>query len=280
LIGNAIKFTLKGGVTVRVNGELNGKYDGDDSDPCYELCISIEDTGIGIPEGQINNIFDQFEQVNGETNRQFEGTGLGLSISRRLVELMQGALEVESTLGQGSTFRITLSLPENQHGTETTEESELDALNGNDRAVESTPDETVDPGRKIRLLVAEDNKTNQFVIRKMLNNIGNFDIQIAEDGRHAVELFPQHQPDIVLMDISMPVMNGLDATAAIRAYELANGLARCPIVALTANAMQGDREKCVQGGMDDYLTKPVAKDSLRKILKSWITKSDQNANAA
>jgi len=251
IVGNAVKFTLEGRVAVTVDGTV--------VDDVGQLQIQISDTGIGIPEEKQGSIFGEFEQVDARTNRTFEGTGLGLAITKRLLTLMNGEIDVSSTLGEGSVFTLRLGLPVDY----SVAEPEIEAP----RRI-ATLKEITGSGEATKVLLAEDNKTNQLVITKMLKD-ENLDITIAENGHVAVETFKTLKPDLVLMDVSMPMMNGYEATAAIRSLEHTLGLSAVPIIALTANAMRGDRERCLEAGMDDYLSKPIKKQLLIDVVSRW-----------
>ncbi len=371
LIGNAIKFTSEGHVLVRVTGVA------DETHQSLNLHVSIEDTGIGIPEDMVGHIFGEFNQVQSEKNRQFEGTGLGLAITKRLVEMMQGDIWVTSEEGVGSCFGFQLRLDLNDTAKPPTwrppkglshvliidrpgtnrniTERQLSRLgmrvtcadtvstataacddtvdlitaNEDSRAAASDmiaqtgreiplillcanqtkaaakhPDgiagamqnppgrdelfttlggltfapppeplpvavpqepETAQKARKMRILAAEDNKTNQLVFRKMMKKL-NIDLTFANNGEEAVELFQKIQPDLIFMDISMPKMDGREATCAIRALEKGNG--HTPIVALTAHAMEGDDAEILAAGLDHYLTKPLRKALIVEQIKN------------
>lgn len=368
LIGNAVKFTPAGHVLARVVGLQLASGD-------YELHVTVEDTGIGVPPEQIEHIFGEFNQVEDQSNRKFEGTGLGLAITRRLVGLMGGKLWVESEVGRGSCFGFTLVLaPAEQtatwagpdrpillkkalivdetlinrvilqrqletcgiavttccnlaeavsalaaegpfdviladHGLPDTDGSDLvaalraagaaapillmsaapDAAGdrrgevaallpkpilrsqllqvlqdlSHPRSEQPVPAEPVaDPGvgmtRRMRVLAAEDNRTNQLVFRKMVAGC-DMDLRFADNGREAVDLWRSFRPDLIFMDISMPEMDGREAARAIRAAEAAEDRPRVPIVALTAHAMDADRVSILEAGIDHYLTKPLKK---------------------
>ena len=240
LAGNAVKFTQEGDVTIRVDGDLC-----EDQREC-RLKVTIEDTGIGIDPKMVGHIFGEFNQIEDEKNRKYEGTGLGLAIARRLVEQMGGEVWVTSTLGEGSCFGFELALPI------------ADPISP---VVEAVDEDT--PKRKLRVLAAEDNKTNQLVFRKMLKGL-DLDLTLVENGRAAVEAFAEINPDIIFMDISMPEMDGMEATKAIRATE--TEAARVPIVAMTAHAMDGDEDRIRAAGVDHYLTKPLKKDQLQQLV--------------
>lgn len=390
--GNAVKFTQKGHVLINVTGDVQPEG--------TALKFEIEDTGIGIPEQKLAAIFNEFEQVDGATNRKFEGTGLGLAISTKLLTLMQGTITAQSELGVGSTFAVTMYLKKADNiidndvvqtvllnnrkilivddlSTNLTILSERltswDAVvevasSGSEalKILDQKHDMAFDLAildfqmpdmdgevltRKIRklhpdmpiillssidlsisvavkselklsdvllkptraralrqsitdalkyvvvqapskvkkapidleslpsmsILVAEDNKTNQLVLKTMLKK-ENYEISIGNNGREACELFAKTQPDLVLMDISMPEMDGLQATQRIREFEISNNWPRCPIIALTANAMVGDRQRCIDAGMDDYLSKPINKTALLEMIATWTVKLSKDTS--
>lgn len=245
VIGNAIKFTESGGVTVSARCAP--------SDTGLTLHMDISDTGIGIPADRLEHIFEQFAQADGATTRRFGGTGLGLSISRRLVQRMGGDITVRSTPGQGSCFSIFVPLEEARQAPEKQDDTQPSVspsqLNG------------------MTILLAEDNKTNRLVISKFLND-SQVRLVTAQDGRQAVELAKEHHPDVILMDMSMPEMDGIDATKAIRKMPCAQPR----IIALTANAYQSDKEACLEAGMDAFLSKPVRKVQLIKEIARFAPK--------
>lgn len=241
LVGNAIKFTSHGSVKVVIDSEQNGPH-------WNRLHVKVIDTGVGIPKNKQKTIFDAFSQADYSTTRNFGGTGLGLAITTQLVELMGGSMTVDSIPGQGSTFHFTANFGVCE--TENTKQQ---------------PDDVQSPEcRPLNVLLAEDNRVNQRFAQRLLEKQGH-QVTIAEDGRKAVELAKQMVPDVVLMDIQMPELDGYQATQAIRRLQ-ANGMAYVPIVAMTAHAMKGDREKCLEQGMDDYVTKPVRKAELFRVL--------------
>lgn len=239
MIGNAIKFTAQGGVTIKTRLTEEGG--------AYRLVIDIKDTGIGIAQDRIAQVFEKFQQADGRTTRKFGGTGLGLSISKQLAEHMGGGIVVQSTLGRGSTFSISLNLGKPRRAS--------------DRAKPvAAQNAEIQP---MSILIAEDNKTNRFLISKYLQGLP-LDICFAHNGRDAVEHTREHKPDLIFMDMSMPEMDGLEATEHIRAMSDI----RPHIIALTANAFASDREACFQAGMNDFLAKPVKKaDLLGKLSK-------------
>ncbi len=241
LLGNAIKFTEAGHVTVRVQAEP-GAPKGQ-----QRFTLTIEDSGIGIAEDLQDHIFGEFNQAENEKNRRFEGTGLGLAISRHLVRLMGGQIWVRSVLGQGSTFGFTLTLPLAEDAPQA---DPVDPPPGDDPASIAARPWTV--------LAAEDNRTNRLVFAKMVKD-QPIDLTFAEDGREAVAQFKALHPDLVFMDISMPEMDGMEATRHIRAYEADCARDPVPIIAMTAHAMDGDAARILQAGVSVVLTKPLRK---------------------
>lgn len=248
LMGNAVKFTLQGEVLLRVVGTPE---DGRRT----TLQITVEDTGIGIAPEKVEHVFGEFNQVEDDRNRQFEGTGLGLAITKRLIEMMQGHVWVESKEGVGSCFgfRITLPVDSDQFAVVSHESYR------NAEAQDSTLSEDTASNRTPKVLLAEDNRTNQLVFRKMVGQL-DIDLRTANNGFEAFQAFQDERPDVIFMDISMPGMDGKEATARIRALE-GDG-PHVPIVAVTAHALDGDREMVIAAGLTDYLTKPLRKDAL------------------
>jgi signal transduction histidine kinase/CheY-like chemotaxis protein len=227
LAANAVKFTSAGEVRLTVRRAADG------------LAFAVKDTGLGIPGPLLVKLFQRFSQADASTTRKFGGTGLGLAISRDLVELMGGTISVASVEGEGSTF--TVELPVAWLGP----------------IAEAPPEKLPEPGLpKVRILAAEDNRTNQVLLKAMLDPLG-VDLRIAGDGREALALFCAEAFDLVLMDIQMPVMNGVDAALAIRALERAEGRAATPILALSANAMRHQIEEYLATGMNGFIAKPI-----------------------
>ena len=244
LVSNAIKFTSEGGVTLRVEPI-------DDE----AVRISVIDTGIGIAAEKLEQIFVKFTQADASTTRRYGGTGLGLAISAELVELMGGDIAVSSTPGEGSTFTVTLALPRSEAASNAT-------------AAPAPGVQQFDA----RVLVAEDNRTNQMVAKGLLERLGCSVVLVA-DGHEAADLALQERFDMIFMDVQMPEMDGYEATQLIRSREEGAG-PHVPIVAMTANAMKGDRDRCVTAGMDDYLTKPLERDTLYTVLERWLDTPD------
>lgn len=240
LIGNAIKFTNQGGITVRIFTK------GDN------FAISVSDTGVGIPEQAQAKIFESFTQADSSTTRKFGGTGLGLTISKRLANLMGGDISLESEPGKGTTFTVSLKLAE---GAEPAKEQTI-----------SDDGVIIDSCYGLHVLLAEDNIVNQQVANGIFKKLG-VKLDIASDGIEAVNKASLKAYDLIFMDVQMPNMDGYDATNAIKANTTPNN--KTPIIAMTANAMQGDKEKCLAVGMDDYLPKPIQKERLRQIMLRW-----------
>jgi len=254
LVGNAIKFTKKGSVSIEVKLI---EY----SESTWHFNCVITDTGIGLPQKSLENLFDSFNQVDASTTRKYGGTGLGLAISKRLTTLMAGDISVTSEVKVGSSFQFTIPLSKSNKIVEKTIQrpptlAELD--------IPTWPENT-------RLLLVEDNRVNQLVILGILKRFG-LKADVAINGAKAISALEQSNNcyDVILMDCQMPEMDGYDATRHIRKNQLVNYSASTPIIALTANAMNGDREKCLKAGMNDYLTKPIEPELLLTKLKHWL----------
>lgn len=251
--GNAIKFTEEGYVSIRV--ECPEK-----NETSARIRVSVEDTGIGIDEENLDHIFGKFTQLDSTTKRRFSGTGLGLTISRELIELMGGKVGVESEQGKGSTFHFELELPLDTSLRLAAPEVALP-----NRDIDKVAADKVDISG--RVLVAEDNPVNQRVAQALLEKIG-FDVEVVANGAEAVEKIENNSFDLVFMDCQMPVMDGYEATVEIRRLQKED---RPVIIAMTAAAMQGDRSKCIDAGMDDYIAKPIKVDALTAIAEKWLT---------
>jgi signal transduction histidine kinase/ActR/RegA family two-component response regulator len=279
LVGNAVKFTTAGTVTLAIRAE------GLAPDGRTRLAFVVRDTGIGIPEDRLQLIFQPFTQADTSMTRKYGGTGLGLTISARLVALMDGTIAARSVVGKGSEFAVTIpaAVATAAQAEALVHAQEPQALRGqppsrDGRLAEAAAD---DPGTMLtaegpaaaalvvgdvaKVLVADDNPVNQKIAQQMLRK-RRLDVTLADDGRQAVEAYQSHAFDLVLMDVQMPEMNGFEAVAAIRALELAEGRRHTPIVAVTAHAMAGDREKCLQAGMDAYLAKPLRRQQLFELV--------------
>ena len=249
LMGNAVKFTHAGMISL----EVAPVYEGDEAGPC--ILFRVRDSGIGIAPEQLEHLFQPFTQADSSTTRQYGGTGLGLTICRRLAALMGGKIRAESQLGHGSLFSLQLPL-----------EAALGPLAGEERPAAS---EGVAYRIGARVLLVEDDPINQEVIEGILSRM-SMAVTVADQGREALERLEKERFDLVLMDCQMPQMDGYSACRAWRRREVENGAPHTPVVALTAHAMRGDREKCLDAGMDDYLTKPVNRRALEAVLARWI----------
>jgi len=260
LAGNAVKFTDRGHVLIAVT------VDAPSAGERREVRFVVSDTGIGISAEKLGVIFDKFTQADASTTRHFGGTGLGLAISRRLVALMGGRIGVESRVGHGSSFSFVLPLVE----LPASEGSCPDAAPPPPGAGVPPPSSAESPGARLssgaRVLVVEDNRVNQVLAVRMLQKLG-CTAEVAATGREAVARVMDASYDLILMDCQMPDMDGYEATATIR--QLPGAAGRTPIVALTAHAMKGDRERCLAAGMDDYISKPVERKDVASAVERW-----------
>ncbi len=247
LVGNAIKFTNNGKVVFSCK-VLKQNFEN------VNLKFSIEDTGIGIPKDKLDAIFNPFTQSDTSTTKKFGGTGLGLSISKSIIETQGGILEVTSNLNKGSCFSFEVKLKKGEFNLEE-KEPEL-------------PIQTKPLDKKSHFLVAEDNQVNQMLIEHILKDLG-CDITIAKNGLEAVDFYVKNYNlyDMILMDISMPILSGEDATKEIISFEKANNIPHTKIVALTAKAFEDDKKEYINIGMDYYLSKPISLDKLKEIIK-------------
>ena len=251
LVGNALKFTETGEVELRVKMEYQAGQS--------VFIIEVADTGIGISSENLERIFEEFQQADNSTTRTYGGTGLGLAITRRLARRMGGEVSASSVVGQGATF--TVRLPMDLAQVDDNAEDELQS--GGDTS-------DLSPRVRRRVLVAEDNDVNQLVLRHMLDP-QKFRLDIVGNGREALERYRDDPGawDVILMDISMPVMDGVEATRRIRGFELAEGLAPIPVICLTAHVLDKARETCAEAQMSDYLSKPIQRDLLVAMIERW-----------
>ncbi len=265
LLGNAIKFTEQGEVTLRVS-LMN------ETAERTTVVFEVKDTGIGItPEAQ-SHIFDPFAQADGSMTRRFGGTGLGLAIVSQLVGMMKGAVSLKSAPGQGSTFTVSIPFCTLAHDRPTVP-SRVDAP---DATPQAPPPHSGLPS-KARILLAEDDAVNREVVLAMLQLWG-YQVDVAVNGRQAVDAVANTPYDVVLMDCQMPEVDGLTATSQIRQWEGHRAIRpRHIIIALTAHALQSDRDACLAAGMDDYLSKPVRMDELNKMLTRWTSRGQAQA---
>ena len=250
LCSNAIKFTEKGGVEIEISCEHLDKA------TTERVEIAVKDTGIGIDPEKINSIFDKFVQADSSINRKYGGTGLGLTITKTLAELMGGAIQVESTVGKGTIFKLTLDL-------------KIDAKNNFTLPSEASAEiNQKAPTLKAHVLLVEDYEPNILVAETFLEDFG-YTVALAKSGLEAFNKIKASDFDVVLMDVQMPDMNGLDATKMIRSYEREHSKAAIPIIGMTAHALIGDREHCLNAGMNDYISKPFNPDELREKISKY-----------
>jgi signal transduction histidine kinase/CheY-like chemotaxis protein len=243
LVGNALKFTEEGQIRVETRWQ---KLD----DQVLWFTCAVHDSGIGVDAERLEHMFDAFQQADTSISRRYGGTGLGLPIARTLAERMGGTLRAESQLGEGSVFTLEIPLPfvpcsEHLH---------------------SSDNQALGSGDGQAVLLVEDNPVNQTVIEAMLRSLG-YQVSLVGDGQQAVQSVAQHDYDAILMDCRLPLMDGYEATRQIRQLEQGQ---QVPIIALTANALQGDREACLEAGMNDYLAKPFKRADLQRILVRWL----------
>jgi signal transduction histidine kinase/HPt (histidine-containing phosphotransfer) domain-containing protein len=281
LLSNGIKFTSAGEVVVQVRVLHRPESSASASEP-WELHFLVRDTGIGIPVEQLARLFKSFTQADASITRQYGGTGLGLAISRRLVELMGGRMWVESVPQKGSTFHFTLPLPA---------APEVSSASAHANRKAEIPNSKLDPSfasrYPLRVLLADDNIINQKVALRLLQQMG-YRADLAANGLETMAALDRQPYDLIFMDVMMPEMGGLEATRLIRerqqqASRFPNYKADIAVIAMTASAMEGDREKCLAAGMDDYIAKPVRLEEIRAIVERWaavIGKNEAGANTS
>lgn len=253
LISNALKFTDDGSITVSVKATTGSE------EPT--LYLAVEDSGVGIQKDKLDQIFEKFTQADTSVTRKYGGTGLGLAITQQLVELMGGEIGVDSLEGQGSTFWFNIPLKE--AGVNDVLVNLYDEKHGISG---------IDLSKDLRILAVDDHPVNQTFAKKLLKKLGFIYVDLAENGQQALDKIAANTYDIVLMDCQMPELDGYQATMKLREREKQTG-SHLPVIALTANAMVGDREKCLKAGMDDYLSKPIKSDKLFAVMKKWVDPS-------
>ena len=255
LVNNAIKFTAEGYVRIKIT--VTPEEDPNN----LSIHIQVSDTGIGIPEDKIPLLFKKFSQTENDTAYKFGGTGLGLAICKQLVELMNGRIGVESTFGKGSTFWFKITLPSAEAIEEKTSPKKI--------ATQSVKSKKVSAENPL-ILLAEDNVVNQTITTHMLQKLG-YQVDLAVDGEIALKKATEKKYALILMDCQLPHMDGYEVSQKIREHEKGLGdKSSVPIIALTANAMQGAREECMAAGMSGYLPKPFEKEQLERILLEYL----------
>jgi len=257
LFSNAVKFTEEGKVSVRVRLQRETR-------DTVTLLFEVEDTGIGIPESKRASIFSMFTQASSDTTRKYGGTGLGLAICRQLVELQGGTLRLESEEGKGSLFSFDITYK--KLGAKASEKKQREIAKAEAK-------EAALPLPKGKVLLAEDNEINRMLVVTMLNN-WKIEVDIAHNGKEALEMMAAYEYDLILMDVHMPEMDGYSATKEIRA-SLPEPKNKVPVIAMTASALQGELERCLAAGMDDYIAKPFEKKILLAKLRHYLAKKEE-----
>jgi CheY-like chemotaxis protein/anti-sigma regulatory factor (Ser/Thr protein kinase) len=256
LAGNAVKFTEKGKVEISVtagNSAPGGKR---------AVTFTVTDTGIGIPDAKKDIVFREFSQVDDSHSRTYGGTGLGLAISKEIVERLGGKITVTSEEGKGSTFSFRIPFGE----TDTVRDAEI----ASEKTVETEAAPPSEEQNRPRLLLAEDDQTIRNIFQVMLQRL-NYEIDIAENGHKAVDMWEKGNYDLILMDVQMPLLNGFEATAAIRGKESSRG-GHIPIIAMTAHALKEDKQRCLAAGMDAYISKPINFKVCRQLIDETLKK--------
>ena len=254
LLSNAMKFTFSGHIKLQV------VHVEEEKETISKIRFSVLDTGIGIKDYNQKKIFQSFMQADSTTTRKYGGTGLGLAISSQLLTLKNSELQLSSTYGKGSEFFFTVAYEKIAHKT-----NDLEINNDFISDMSSHPSISVG---NYKILIAEDNKINMLLARTLVRKIiNNCDLIEATNGYDAVVLAEENLPDLILMDIQMPIQNGYDATMEIRKNEKTKHI---PVVALTAGVLKGEKEKCIEYGMSDYITKPIIQSELQKVILKWL----------
>jgi two-component system, sensor histidine kinase and response regulator len=262
LLSNAIKFTQHG--LIAINATVTEQQNK------IIFSCSVKDSGVGIPKDKMASLFDSFTQVDASTTREYGGTGLGLAIVKQLCELMNGRIEVSSLVGSGAEFSFTIQL--NKALRQIDSDKPINQTSY-DEHIASPDSDIQDQTRIARLLVVEDDSINQLVAKGILDELG-YRVEVADNGQHAIELLSNSPDDrlydLIFMDCQMPILDGYATTRQIRSGTISNIDSNIPIVAMTANAMKGDREKCLASGMDDYISKPIDPDTILEKLALWL----------
>lgn len=258
LVSNAIKFTDQGGVTLRIDQIAT-------NDGCI-LKLMVKDTGIGIPDDFKEKLFNKFTQADSSISRRFGGTGLGLAITRNLIELMNGIISFDSTQGVGTTFFVEIPLKITNDPAVTQSES---AQRSGERSQKTLAELTHRSLDDVRILVVEDHPVNSMLADKWLRKLGVKHVDCVPNGFESLSHLRNNRYNIILMDCQMPELDGYETTSLIRDMEK-NMATRTPIIAMTANAMMGEREKCIEAGMDDYVAKPIQWNILKECLAFWL----------
>jgi CheY-like chemotaxis protein len=257
LVGNAIKFTEEGHIRLTVALGKNGEFEA-------ALLFSVEDTGVGIPADKLDVIFESFRQLDGSTTRKYGGTGLGLTIAKRLIELMGGKIQVTSVENEGSCFSFALSFKKGKGESGVKKQKRKKILSRDNLSL-------------LKVLVAEDDPIAQKMIQRVLEKRGHTVFGVS-NGQAAVEILRKVKFDVLLMDVEMPILNGLDATKKIRQMRNNPAIANIPIVAMTAHARREDRDRCLQMGMNHYIAKPIDLGELLNIIESYEEKKTMPAS--
>jgi CheY-like chemotaxis protein len=262
LLSNAIKFTNEG--SIKLNVSVLQKI----TEENYILRFSVTDSGIGILEKNQKKIFKAFSQEDSSTTRKFGGTGLGLTISNQLLALMESGMQLTSKINEGSTFYFDLNLKISNQ-----------ILTANNSTLQnSNPEYALNYNsnkKKLTILIVVDNKVNMLLLKTIVKNL-NFNMHIfeCENGYEAVNQFENIKPDIIFMDIQMPIMNGYEATKAIRKIAIGKNI---PVIAVTAGAEKDERNKCINSGMNDYISKPIIRGTVEEVLAKWIKHIEVNS---
>ena len=264
LVGNAVKYTMEGSVTVKVEINVAGPQK-------FSFGFSVQDTGIGIPSDVVSHLFQKFMQADSSITRKFGGTGLGLNISKQLVEMMGGEIGVESEEGKGSRFWFKVPFDEAQFIIPVDPKTKR-------RKVDRLPPENLKPVRALKVLVAEDHPFNRDYLRMLLPRMGVNNFEFAEDGDEAVKKFTANSYDMILMDCHMPKKSGYEVAHAIRNMERETNT-HIAIIAITADAMVGTRERALESGMDTFFTKPIDPVELKEAMSGWVKFDGEPAEA-